>query len=48
MWVPRWQSIVDFIVLLTSVYLLLVWGKQARALRIALGIVGLRVAAILA
>ena len=48
MWVPRWQSFVDFIVLLTAVYLLLVWGKQARALRIALGIVGLRVAAILA
>ena len=48
MWVPRWQSIVDFVVLLGAVYLLLVWGKQARALRIALGIVGLRVAAILA
>lgn len=48
MWVPGWQSIVDFIVVLVAVYLLLIWGKQARALRIALGIVGLRAAAILA
>lgn len=48
MWAPRWQSVVDFVVVLAAVYLLLIWGKQARALRIALGIVGLRAAAILA
>ena len=45
---PRWQSVVDFVVVLVAVCLLLVWGKQAWALRIALGIVGLRGAAILA
>ena len=48
MWGLRWQSVVDFVVVLVAVYLLLVWGKQAGALRIALGIVGLRAAAILA
>src|SRR5216684_3737728 len=47
-WALRWQSVVDFVVVLVAVYLLLVWGKQAGALRIALGIVGLRAAAILA
>jgi diadenylate cyclase len=46
--VLRWQSLVDFFVVLAAVYLLLVWGKHARVLRIALGIVGLRAAALLA
>jgi diadenylate cyclase len=36
----RWQSIVDFVVLGFALYALLRWSKQARAIRIALGIVG--------
>lgn len=48
MWTLRWQGIVDFCVVSAAVYLLMVWGQQARALRIALGIVGLRVGALLA
>lgn len=48
MWALRWQGIVDFIVVSVAIYLLMVWGQQARALRIAVGIVGLRAAALLA
>ncbi len=48
MWALRWQSVVDFLVLLGAVYLLLAWGRQARALRIALGILAIRAAALLA
>jgi diadenylate cyclase len=48
MWVLRWQGIVDFLVVSAAVYLLLIWGQQARALRIAFGIVCLRAAALLA
>ncbi len=44
----RWQSLVDFIVLAGAVYLLLGWAKQARAVRIALGIIGLHAAALVA
>lgn len=44
----RWQSPVDFLILFLAVYLLLLWGKQARALRIALAIVGLRAGSLLA
>lgn len=44
----RWQSWVDFLVLAAVLYVLLRWAKQARALRIALGIVGLHVGALLA
>ena len=39
----RWQSAVDFTVLGAALYLLLVWGREARALRTFLGILGLRV-----
>jgi diadenylate cyclase len=48
MWIPRWQSLVDLAVVTVAVYLLLAWAKEARALRIALGIVALRAAAVLA
>ena len=44
----RWQNPVDFLILFLAVYLLLLWGKKARALRIALAIVGLRVGSLLA
>jgi uncharacterized protein (TIGR00159 family) len=44
----RWQSIVDFVVLGFALYALLRWAKQARAIRIALGIVGLFTGALIA
>jgi|SRR5579862_1825995 len=44
----RWQSVVDFLVLALGLYLLLRWSRAARALRLALSIVGLRVAALVA
>lgn len=45
---PRWQSAVDFVVLAAALYLLLVWGRAARALRTFLAILGLRVGAFVA
>ncbi len=44
----RWQSGVDFFVLALSIYWLLKWSRQARALRLALGILALRVGALVA
>jgi uncharacterized protein (TIGR00159 family) len=44
----RWQSIVDFIALAAAMYLLLRWSREARALRLALSILALRVGALLA
>ncbi|PYS46038.1 MAG: hypothetical protein DMG13_30780 [Acidobacteria bacterium] len=44
----RWQNIVDFFVLTVAIYLLLRWGKDARAFRVSLAIVGLRAGALLA
>lgn len=44
----RWQNPVDLLILFLAIHLLLLWGKQARALRIALAIVGLRVGSLLA
>jgi uncharacterized protein (TIGR00159 family) len=44
----RWQNVVDFVVLTTAIYLLLRWGKEARAFRVSLAIVGLRAASLLA
>src|SRR5215470_16296304 len=44
----RWQNIFDFIVLALAIYLLLRWGREARAFRIALVILGLRAGSILA
>lgn len=44
----RWQSAADFAVLVLAIYLLLAWSKEARALRVSLGILGLYVASQLA
>jgi len=44
----RWQSVVDFVILATAIYLLLRWGKEARTLRIVLGILILGVGSLLA
>jgi uncharacterized protein (TIGR00159 family) len=44
----RWQSVVDFLVLAAAFYALLRWSRQARALRLALGVVSLHAAALLA
>ena len=44
----RWQSVVDFLVLTSALYLLLRWAQQARALRVALVVVGLHAAALVA
>lgn len=44
----HWQSAVDFTVLAIALYVLLVWGREARALRTFLGVFGLRVGAFVA
>jgi diadenylate cyclase len=44
----RWQTAVDFLVLAMAFYFLLRWARSARALRIALGVVGLHALALLA
>lgn len=44
----RWQTAVDFLVLAVAVYLVLRWGRTARALRVALAILALRALALLA
>jgi uncharacterized protein (TIGR00159 family) len=44
----RWQSAVDFLVLTVAFYALLRWAHSARALRIALGVVGTHALALLA
>ncbi len=44
----HWQSAVDFVVLALAVYLLLQWGRQAHALRLAISVFGLRVGALVA
>jgi diadenylate cyclase len=44
----RWQTAVDFVVLTIAFYVLLRWARSARALRIALGVVGLHALALLA
>jgi uncharacterized protein (TIGR00159 family) len=48
MHVIRWQSAVDFFVLAFAIYLLLRWSREARALRVALGILAFRVGSLLA
>ncbi|MEP7306684.1 MAG: diadenylate cyclase [Acidobacteriota bacterium] len=48
MGVLRWQSVADFSVLAVAIYLLLRWGREARALRLALSILGLRLGALVA
>jgi diadenylate cyclase len=42
----RWQSVVDFVVLTTALFILLRWAQQARALRVALVVLGLHAAAL--
>jgi diadenylate cyclase len=42
----RWQSAVDFVVLSAALYILLRWAQQARALRVALVVLGLHAAAL--
>jgi uncharacterized protein (TIGR00159 family) len=44
----RWQIVVDFLVLTVAFYALLRWARSARALRIALGVVGLHALALVA
>lgn len=43
-----WQSVVDFLVLTAALYVLLRWAQQARALRVALVVVGLHAGALVA
>ena len=44
----HWQNAVDFLALATAFYILLIWARQARAMRTALGIIGLHAGALLA
>jgi len=44
----RWQSVADYLIVATAFYALLLWARSARAMRIALGIVGLHALALLA
>jgi uncharacterized protein (TIGR00159 family) len=44
----QWQSDVDFVVLTAALYVLLRWAQQARALRVALVVVGLHAGALVA
>ncbi len=44
----RWQNAVDFAVLAVAFYWLIVWARDARALRIAVGIAGVHAAALAA
>jgi len=44
----RWQTVPDFLILTAALYILLRWANQARALRIALLVVGLHAAALAA
>jgi diadenylate cyclase len=43
----RWQSVVDFVVLVVAIYILLRWSREARALRLTFAILSLRVGALL-
>ena len=42
----RWQTAVDFVVLTAALYILLRWAQQARALRVALVVLGLHAGAL--
>jgi uncharacterized protein (TIGR00159 family) len=42
----RWQGVVDFVVLTAALYILLRWAQQARALRVALVVLGLHAGAL--
>src|SRR5262245_21465497 len=43
----HWQSAADVLVLAVAIYLLLRWSREARALRLALSILALRVASLI-
>ena len=45
---PRWQGIFDFLVLVFAIYLVLRWSREARALRVTLGILALEAGALIA
>jgi DNA integrity scanning protein DisA with diadenylate cyclase activity len=42
-----WRSAVDLLILATAIYLVLLWGREARALRAFVAILGLRAGALL-
>jgi uncharacterized protein (TIGR00159 family) len=44
----HWRGIIDSLVLALAIYLVLRWGREARAFRVSLAIVGLRVGAVVA
>jgi hypothetical protein len=44
----HWRGLVDSLVLALVIYLVLRWGREARAFRVSLAIVGLRVGAVVA
>jgi uncharacterized protein (TIGR00159 family) len=44
----RWQTLLDFVVLAVAIYLLLRWSRDARALRLTFGILGLEAGASIA
>jgi uncharacterized protein (TIGR00159 family) len=44
----RWQSVLDFVVLAPSIYFLLRWSRDARALRVTIGILALEAGALVA
>jgi diadenylate cyclase len=44
----RWQVVADYLILALAFYVLLRWARSARAMRLALGVVGLHVLALLA
>lgn len=44
----QWRGLVDSLVLALVIYLVLRWGREARAFRVSLAIVGLRVGAVVA
>jgi uncharacterized protein (TIGR00159 family) len=44
----HWRSAIDFLVLVVAIYFLLRWSREARALRLTLAILALRVGALLA
>ncbi|MCC7496063.1 MAG: DNA integrity scanning protein DisA nucleotide-binding domain protein [Bryobacterales bacterium] len=48
MFLFHWQNVVDFLVLAIAFYVLLLWARQARALRTALAIVGMHAGSLLA
>lgn len=44
----RWQGIFDFVILVAAIYFVLRWSREARALRVTLGILALEAGALIA